>query len=173
MNNTIALCGFMACGKTTVGKRAAREAGMDFIDMDKFISAQQGKTINQIFDENGEAYFRNLELEAAIALSKLPNTIIATGGGAVMNTAVVDAFHKENVKLIFLNTPFYVIMRRLRGDTTRPLVLQKDRNEIKKLFDKRYKLYLKAADIVINVEEKKTRDLAKMVIDQAKTQTDR
>lgn len=173
MNNTIALCGFMACGKTTVGKRAARESGMDFVDMDKFISEQEGKTINQIFIDDGEPYFRKLEVEAAASLSKLPNTIIATGGGAVMNTAVVEAFRRENVKIIFLNTPFYVIMRRLSGDTTRPLVLQNNKDEIKRLYHKRYRLYVKAADVVINVEEKKTRDLAKMVIDQVKTQTDR
>lgn len=166
MNNTIVLCGFMGCGKTTIGKLVAEKLGYHFIDMDEFITSKQGKTVNQIFDDYGEDYFRKLELNAATELSNLSNTVIATGGGAVMNIKVVETFHKENIKIIFIDTPFYVIMQRIKNDNTRPLLLKSNSDSFKRLYEYRYNYYVNRSDIVISSSENQPCDLANIIVDK-------
>ena len=82
----IVLTGFMASGKTTVGKKIANKLNLIFYDTDKIIEEQEGKTISQIFEDSGEKYFRELENKLAIALKSVENAVIATGGGFVINT---------------------------------------------------------------------------------------
>ena len=79
MNNII-LCGFMGCGKSTVGRTVARKMGRRFLDMDRYIETKAGKTIPEIFDEVGEEGFRDLEHEACAELAQMSNIIIASGG---------------------------------------------------------------------------------------------
>ena len=64
MSKNIILCGFMGCGKTTVGKNLQRRSGMNMIDTDAYIEKKQGMKISEIFDKYGESYFRDLEYEA-------------------------------------------------------------------------------------------------------------
>ena len=77
----IYLIGYMGAGKTTYGKRLARDINYNFIDLDQKIEAEQGKTISEIFAEKGEDGFRQIEREAMIQTFGLENTIVATGGG--------------------------------------------------------------------------------------------
>lgn len=78
----IFLIGFMACGKTTIGKWAARRAEIDFIDLDQWIEESEGRTISQIFEEEGEDVFRKIEYHALLRVIALPgDRIISCGGG--------------------------------------------------------------------------------------------
>ena len=106
--NHVFLCGFMGCGKTTVGRAAARLAGVSFIDLDKVIAAQAGKTIPEIFAEDGEACFRELEasLLAEEAASARPS-IVATGGGALVSPSNA-ALCRKHGSVVFLDVPFEV-----------------------------------------------------------------
>lgn len=166
MNSTIALCGFMGCGKTTIGKLVAKKLGYKFIDMDEFIVSRQKNTINKIFADYGEDYFRKLELKAAIELSYLNNIVIATGGGALMNMKIVEIFHRENIKIIFIDTPFHVIMQRIKNDVTRPLILKNDSESLKELYEYRYNYYIDRSDIVVNSGENQPCILADLIIDK-------
>ena len=141
---TIVLCGFMGCGKTTVGKIIAAELKMKFVDMDDYIEQKQGRKIKDIFSENGEDFFRDIEHEACKNLADAENTVIAAGGGALTFKRNVDAF-KNKAKIVFIDTDFDTIKRRIGGDKNRPLM----NDGAKELFEKRYPLYKAAADETI------------------------
>ena len=79
----IVLCGFMGCGKTTVGKKLSKRLGVPFVDMDHYIEQKAGRKVSEIFAQLGEQAFRDMEYECAKELSKSGGTVIATGGGAL------------------------------------------------------------------------------------------
>ena len=112
MNNII-LCGFMGCGKSTVGRTVARKTGRRFLDMDRYIETKAGKTIPEIFDEVGEEGFRDLEHEACAELAQMSNIIIASGGGAFTFDRNVEVFRGVD-KIVLLDVPLDVIKRRKR-----------------------------------------------------------
>ena len=150
MNENIVLCGFMGCGKTTVGKALAKKTGMSLVDTDKYIEEKENMTISEIFDKHGEEYFRELEHKACIELAGKSNLIIATGGGALTYERNVKAF-KQTCKIILLDVPVDVLYERLKFDTTRPLLQRADKKEaMTELYNKRMPLYKKASDIVID-----------------------
>ncbi len=91
MKQNLILCGFMGCGKSTIGRRLAALSGRKLIDMDRFIEEEQGMTIREIFDRYGEDAFRQMETEASKALSLQSNLVIASGGGTVLNPPIFYA----------------------------------------------------------------------------------
>lgn len=148
-NAPIVLCGFMGCGKTTVGKIIAKKTTLDFIDMDNYIEEKEGCTVKEIFAEHGEDYFRELEHQACIELAKRENCVISSGGGSVTFERNVNAL-KDNTKIIFLSVPLEDIKFRLRNDTKRPLLQREDKDEaMAELYYKRLPLYSAAARFVI------------------------
>lgn len=152
MSKNIILCGFMGCGKTTVGKNLQRRSGMNMIDTDAYIEKKQGMKISEIFDKYGESYFRDLEYDACCELSKKSGIIISTGGGALTFERNVQAL-KKNGTIVLIDVPIDTIKERLKNDTTRPLLQRPDRDKaMKDLYEKRMPLYKKAADIVVDGE---------------------
>lgn len=78
---TVILIGFMGVGKTSLGKKLAKKMGYDFIDTDKWIEQKTGLSIPEIFEQNGEAYFRKLERNCVEEIKVIQNTVISVGGG--------------------------------------------------------------------------------------------
>ncbi len=149
----IILCGFMGCGKSTVGALLAKKNGMSFIDLDSYIEKKQNKTVSEIFEESGEEHFRMLEREAARELSEKRGIILAAGGGTLTFRENVDILHKSGI-IILLDVPVEKIASRLKNDTTRPLLNREDReNAMRELYNKRLPLYRGAADIIINADQ--------------------
>ena len=150
MKNNIVLCGFMGCGKSTVGKLVAEKLGFDFIDGDTFIEEKENKTISEIFAINGEKYFRKIESNAMIELSQKSNVVIATGGGAVMNPTSAESL-KQTGLLVFIEVELQTVIKRLKDDTSRPLLQRPDReNAIKELMMKRYPIYSSVCNIKVD-----------------------
>ncbi len=148
---SIVLCGFMGCGKTTVGKVLARQLGWQFVDMDQLIEEQAGMTVSQIFEEKGEDAFRAMEREAVRRLSAKPSLVIATGGGVLTFPENVQIFHRAGCPIVLLDVPPEEVVRRLQGDTSRPLLNVPNRLEaIRQLHAKRLPLYQKAADLQVD-----------------------
>ncbi len=148
----ITLCGLMGSGKSAVGKNLADKLDYDFIDVDKIIEIHAKKTIKKIFEEDGEAYFR--ELEEKITINKLVNkkTIISLGGGAIMNKNIRKSI-KKNSYNIYLKVDINILAKRLQNSKTRPLIYKKNiKNELITLIDKREKFY-QNADLVIENEK--------------------
>ena len=146
----IILCGFMGCGKSTIGNLLSKKTGMSFIDLDKYIEQKENKTVAEIFADNGEDYFRQLERDASKELSQKKSLVIATGGGTLTFQENVDAF-KTSGKIVLLDVPVEVVSERLQGDTTRPLLNRPDKEQaMRELYEKRMPLYQNAADIIVN-----------------------
>ncbi len=146
----IVLCGFMGCGKSTIGNLLSKKTGMSFIDLDSYVEQKENKTVAEIFADNGEDYFRQLERDASKELSQKKSLVIATGGGTLTFQENVDAF-KTSGKIVLLDVPVEVVSERLQGDTTRPLLNRPDKEQaMRELYEKRMPLYQNAADIIVN-----------------------
>ena len=151
MKTNIALIGFMGTGKTAVGKVLAQKLHREFIELDARIEKKAGKPIPEIFRQDGETRFRELEIEAVRDVAIKKNAVIACGGGIVLNTINIDRLKKECV-IIYLTAAPSVILKRTASDKGgRPLLNVADRaQEIKKLLDFRRPFYTRTADITVN-----------------------
>lgn len=126
----IYLIGFMGCGKSYIGKSLAETMGFDFLDMDAFLEANEGKTIAQIFAEGGESLFRKLEKNYLHATYDFEQTIIATGGGAPCFFDNIDWMNQHGTT-IYLKTPVEILVNRLKSETGhRPLLANKSKQEL-------------------------------------------
>jgi shikimate kinase len=136
----IILVGFMGTGKTVTGRVLAQRTGMELVDMDSLIEVHQGKTIPEIFAQDGEPFFRTLERELAQELSKKSGLIISTGGGIVLNPANITDFGKSGLVVCLTASP-ETVFQRLEKDTTRPLLSGDKKGQISALLEKRKPLY--------------------------------
>lgn len=143
----IILCGFMGCGKTTVGKLLAKKCGKIFIDTDDIIEKQQGIPVSRIFDTKGEAFFRDLEHAVCRQIAVSDNLVVSTGGGALTFVRNVQLF-KQRGAIIFLDVPFAVLAERVGGSDSRPLF--RDVQQAKQLYEARVPLYQSAADTAVD-----------------------
>ena len=166
MGKNIIMVGFMGSGKTTVGRILAKKLGYEFFDTDKYIEKKEGITITEIFAEKGEPYFRNLELEVAKEISESECKVIGTGGGMVKNDEIMGLL-KANAVTVYLKASPGKIAHNLRNDDSRPLLSGGDKYaKIKALLAEREHLYIKAADITINVDRKVPKKAALDIIDE-------
>ncbi len=141
----IVLIGMPACGKSTIGYWLSKKIDYPFLDADKYLEEKESKIISDIFSNEGEEHFRELETKYLKELSEKEGIIISTGGGAVKKKENIDIL-KRNGIVIFLNRAIIDISR--ENHENRPL-LQNIEN-VQKLYDERINLYKKYADIVIN-----------------------
>ena len=147
------LCGFMGCGKSTVGPLLAGMSGRRFVDMDSYIESQAGKSVSAIFAEEGEAHFRALEKEACKALSLEQGLVIASGGGTLIQKGN-DEILRETGVIVLLDVPFDTLLERPKGDTSRPLLQKPDRGAvIQSLLAERLPIYRAVSDYVIPAQE--------------------
>ncbi len=116
----LVITGFMAVGKSTIGRRAADVLGRTFVDTDDLIRARTGKSIPQIFAEDGEVYFRGLEAEIARELAARTHLVIATGGGMLVNEANRVILSSTGF-VVCLDAPPELIRERLARSADRPL----------------------------------------------------
>jgi shikimate kinase len=121
----IVLVGFMGTGKTSVGRRLASQLRMRYVDTDDIIERDSGRRISNIFSEDGEPAFRDLESEAVRKASKLYNYVISTGGGAVLRESNMEALKGSGIIFCLTATP-EEIYRRVRHQTHRPLLQTPD-----------------------------------------------
>ena len=117
----IVLVGFMATGKTTIGRRLARKAGFKFIDCDQEIEKQQGMKIYEIFSDHGEDHFRQLEAEYLKSLGNKQNLVISTGGGVVTREAARKILPSLGY-VVWLHAKKRKIHERVMRNNNRPLL---------------------------------------------------
>ncbi len=147
MAGNIVLCGFMGCGKTCVGARAARLMKRRFCDLDGYIEKQEGMTISEIFARFGEEGFRQRENEAVKAIAGESGMVVACGGGTVLRKENVEILRRGGDVILLLRVPLPVLQKRLKNDTRRPLLQKPDRERvIAELYRQRLPLYKAAAD---------------------------
>ncbi len=110
------LLGYRGCGKTTIGKRIADRLWQKFVDTDDLVTKVTGKTIRQIFDEHGEAHFRELEAEAVRKALTLQEHVIALGGGAVLLDQTRNLLRGSTLKRLYLRCDPQELLRRIQND---------------------------------------------------------
>lgn len=152
---SIVLCGFMGCGKSTVGKILAEKLNFEFIDMDSFIEKKAGKSVAEIFKDDGEERFRALEREACEELGKKKNAVIASGGGAL--TFPKNTVSLKECEIILLNVKSDILIHRIQNDSQpRPVFERAMKNgTVTQLIDERLELYRRAATKVIDIDEER------------------
>ena len=169
MKTSIALIGFMGAGKTVVGKTLAEKLDKKFIELDSLIEQRAGKTIPEIFEQDGEVRFRELEIEVAKEVSGKKNMVIACGGGVVLNKINIDRLRRECV-IIYLAASPRTILKRTSGDENeRPLLKTADKVvRIRELLRFRKPFYERAADIKIDTSKLDIDSIAEQIIDKVK-----
>ncbi|MCL0091702.1 shikimate kinase [Dehalococcoidales bacterium] len=169
MKTSIALIGFMGTGKTAVGKIVAEKLGKEFIELDLLIEQRAGKTIAEVFQQDGEIAFRELEIEVTKEVSEKKNVVIACGGGLVLNKINIDRLSKECLMVYLTASPGVILKRISSEENERPLL--KGANKalvVRELLRWRKPFYEQAADIKINTSKLDINSIAEQIIEKVK-----
>ncbi len=170
--DSIALIGFMATGKTIVGKELIVHLGDKYrlIEMDDMIIEDAGKSIPKIFSEDGEIRFREYEIAACKKASQYNKVVISCGGGCVLNKINID-YLKKNCHVVLLQTSTEEIYKRCMkdGPETRPVIDKPDpKAEIEKVLVFRKPFYEAAAEITVNTSQREIKSIVKEIIEKTK-----
>ena len=169
---SIALIGFMATGKTTVGKLLSERLGGKYqhIEMDEMIESIAGKSIPEIFSQDGENNFRTLEMQICKKIAKMDYCVISCGGGVVLDNRNIKNLQTKAI-IIHLKSSFEVIHDRIlkNGIKLRPVINKENFNEeIKKIYKIRSHLYQEAADIEVETADKDIDIIINEIIERVK-----
>lgn len=154
-HKNITLIGAMGSGKTSVGRRLSCVLGSDFFDTDFEIVTRTGVSIEHIFDVEGESGFRNRETKILADLIKIPNLVIATGGGIVTQKQNLELLKQTTV--IYLQADIETLLERCLKSKARPLINNSTdkKKTITDIVNARAPLYNNAADYIINISGKR------------------
>ena len=169
----IVLIGFMGSGKTTLGLKLSYLLRMPVEDTDKMIERQEGRSISEIFADEGEAYFRELETELLRKCGEQKyERILSVGGGTPVNPVNRPLLHQCGT-VVYLRVSPEVVYERLKNDTTRPLLQCEDPlTRIRELLEIRDKIYAECADIILDVDNRHSDELAEELQLQLRKQKD-
>lgn len=145
----IVLIGMTGSGKTTIGKELASRLNLNFLDMDDYIENKAGLSIPEIF-EKGEAIFRSLETDACRELADSRNSVISTGGGAVV-TVENHPWLKKTGTVVWIDRPIDLIASDI--DTSHRPLLKNGLNTLHRLYKERQSLYAELADLVVTNDQ--------------------
>ena len=169
MKTNIALIGFMGTGKTAVGKALAEKLGKKFVELDPLIEQKAGKTIPEIFKQDGEITFRELEIEVTKEVARGRNQVIACGGGVVLNKINIDRLRNESI-IVYLTAPPQIILKRTSNDAEeRPLLkVANPTLTIQELLAFRKPFYERAANIKVDTSKLDVDSVVQQIINKLK-----
>jgi shikimate kinase len=159
----IIITGFMCSGKSTVGKIVASLTGRPFVDTDLVIEDEQGASVSEIFDMQGEPRFRELERGVIERTSATGGQVIALGGGAVMDERNVEAARNSG-RVYHLDVSPAEVLRRAGGPSGRPLLDGRSEAEAVELMSLRKERYLAAADLTIATDGLEPSRVASLIV---------
>jgi shikimate kinase len=165
----IVLIGFMGVGKGSVARAMVKQSSMMALDTDDIIESMENRSVKEIFAQEGEEYFRNLERKTARWLKKkVEGTIISTGGGFFKVPAL-----KKVGTVVLLSAPFQTIYERILSHPDADKKLKKrplfqDIDKARALYDERLSKYLEVANIVIDVSDKEVDKIAREILKKVK-----
>ena len=158
----VVLVGFMGAGKSTVGPLVARALGWDFLDMDDRIEERAGRSIADLFRDQGEPAFRALELEVAEEAASRPRLVIAAGGGAFAQPATREVLERSAVT-VWLRCDAATLLARVPADGLRPLAA--NRAIMRSLLTEREPSY-QLADVVVEASEGTAESVSLRVVER-------
>jgi shikimate kinase len=173
MKTNIALIGFMGVGKSTTGKTLADKLGKKLIEVDSIISKNANRSIPQIFQEDGEIAFREMEISAIKEISSKDNLIIDCGGGVPLNKINIDRLRKNSIIVWLFAAPEVILQRTTQDGNVRPLLQSKtELTEIRRMLRSRQPYYEAAADIKIDTSKADVETLAEQILTKVKENAD-
>ncbi|WP_333814879.1 shikimate kinase [Tabrizicola sp.] len=162
---TVVLVGMMGAGKTAVGTALARQLGVDFRDSDEEIVRAANRTIAEIFERDGEPFFRARETEVIGRLLRGTPCVLSTGGGAFLSEANRTLIHDVGVS-VWLRADLELLWQRVRHKTTRPLLRTANpRETLRELYERRQPLYAQADITVESAAERSVEEMAARVVE--------
>ena len=169
MKTNVALIGFMGSGKSAVGKALAERLGREFVEMDTLIEEKARKSIPDIFREDGEITFRELEIEVTREIADGANRVIACGGGVVLNWINIDRL-RQSTRVFYLGvSPAAVLARTSQEQGQRPLLDVPDpAGRIRELLRFRGPFYRRAADSVVDTSKRSVDQVADLIVRRLK-----
>ncbi len=157
------MVGLSGSGKSTLGNILSSLSGYALVDTDAIIVKLQNRSINNIFETNGEEFFRTLETQVSKEISAFDKQIISTGGGIVLKEKNLE-YLKQNGIVFYLKTSVNSLLKRLEGDNTRPLLKTDDvKKKLENMLEIRGKLYEKA-DVTIETDKLTPEETAKEIL---------
>jgi shikimate kinase len=163
-NGSVFLVGFMGTGKTSVGTHLARALDWDLIDTDASIEKTEGRSIERIFADDGEGYFRKIESKALVQAAEASRVVVATGGGVFL-----DAGQRELIRCsgpsVWLDVPLDVLKERLGPGRGRPLWMSDDWVGLRAMFERRRATYA-LADHRVDGSRGTPPEIAERVLDR-------
>ncbi|WP_164868354.1 shikimate kinase [Hydrogenophaga sp. NH-16] len=164
--SSIALIGLPGSGKSTIGRQLARRLALSFADSDHVIEHRLGCSIREFFEREGEDRFRDIEESVIDELSQGQESVLSTGGGAVLRPANRQRLH-DRCQVVYLRSSPEEVFRRLRHDRNRPLLQVADPlQRLKDLYSARDPLYREAAHYVIDTGRPSVATLVNMIVMQ-------
>lgn len=166
MKDNIFLIGFMGSGKSTIARELQGRLHKNLVEMDARIVDEQGMSINDIFAQKGEDYFRDVESQLVLDLNSEGNTIVSCGGGVVIRPQNVENMRK-NGRIVYLSATPQTIYQRVKNSTERPILNGNMNVEyIAGLMEKRRSMYEGAADIRVETDGKTRDEICKEIIEK-------
>lgn len=117
----ISLIGMMGCGKTTIGKLIAKDLSFSFVDTDSLIVEKENRSINEIFENSGEEYFREIETSILKEVLNNQNQIISTGGGIIKKDENIKLLKEKSI-VIYIEADVQTLYKRVKNNNERPLL---------------------------------------------------
>jgi shikimate kinase len=151
----------MGAGKTTVGELLAAAWGLRLRDTDRDVEATEGRPISEIFVDEGEPYFRDLERAAVAEALRTHDGVLALGGGAVLDPETRAVL--EGHRVVFLQVGLSDAVKRVGLGTARPLLLGNVRARVKALLDERLPVYRAVATVTVSTDGREPEDVAREV----------
>ncbi|MBQ6060041.1 MAG: shikimate kinase [Clostridia bacterium] len=147
----IFLIGMQGCGKSSLGKRVARETGLSFMDTDAMVAASAGCTVNEFFEKYGEETFRRAETGALSLLTREHPMIISTGGGTIMNPVNRHIMRAWGA-IVLIDRPLEEILSDIKLDR-RPTLRDGGLAEVERVYNERIGIYRDLADITVRNDQ--------------------
>lgn len=166
MTPRVVLIGPPGAGKTSIGRSLAKAMEVEFADTDTLIEADQGKSVSQIFIDDGESVFRQIEERICRDALRDQGGVVSLGGGAVLTPSVADSIREGSSEVVFLDVSLAVAAPRIGFNRDRPLLLNNPRQQWQRLMDARRSIYESLATTKIDVGSRSVNQIVTEILEK-------
>ena len=161
----IVLVGMMGVGKSSVGRALARRLDRKLLDSDEMIEAREGRTVRDIWMEDGEPAFRRIEAEVLADAIAVPTpSVVAAAGGVVLSEENRNALKGSGAHVVWLLADVDLLLERVRNGMHRPLLDEDPEGTLRTMYEERADLYQEVADAIVSVEHRSINEVAGAVL---------
>jgi len=161
----IVLVGMMGAGKSSVGRALARRLDRELLDSDEMIEKREGRTVREIWSDDGEPAFRELEAEVlADVIAASTPSIVAAAGGVVLSEANRAVLKSDGAHVVWLLADVELLLDRVRNGMHRPLLDEDPEGTLRAMYEERADLYQDVADAIVSVDHRSINDVAGAVL---------